>query len=727
MKKSETLILAALLIAFSSIVSTSKAGTKTKEQAVDTVMQHVFTYASKNRLHVGHFDNIVYTKFHIDSHIRNFTIKLIPNSFNLERGNNHILGENVTRYNYVDFGIVSRKEVAFYSSMKKLRKIPDILHSNVNAMIYEPTIYVDNLLSPFNKTNRRYYNYSIDSTRHVDGATQVLVSFTPKYGNTQLVRGKAWVDYDTGKVEKMVFEAVYDNILHVKASLVTGKNGILSLLPDRTFIEMNYKLGGNSVSISLNSKMNYIRADSRHYADSIGFYTSKNRYDITRLDLIPYDTAHVIRTKSYFDDIRPFQLTYAEDSIYSANRDSIKTYGFGSDTTRHNSFNTSSLEDILLSRHKVSFSNNTTLAVPAVFTPSMFQWSGSRGISLQARLQLNVDFPDGRLLKLTPRIGYSFRQNQIYWKVPVDFLVFPKIGGGIEANIRNGNHIYSSIQAREVRKQLKKFSSYDSMLNVFNKYNFNYYDDFQASAAFYIEPVVGLKMHSGLTFHQRNLINWNNVASAGGMKRYYKSIAPFINLEYTPALYYRRAANRRIPLHTYWPTFRMSYEKGVRWWTCDNKYERWECDASYRINLRALSSIYLRAGGGLFTDRKEMYFVDYENFSFQNMPTGWEDDMFGVFQLLDRRWYNESNYYTLLCAAYESPHLLITRAPLVSKVIKKERLYINSVSLHALNAYIEGGYGISTNFFDGAVFIGGGNASGIEFGAKISLRFFDRW
>lgn len=727
MKKSETLKFAALLIVFASIVPTSKAGAKTKDQAVDTVMQHVFTYASKNRLHVGHFDNVVYTKFHIDSHIRNFTIKLIPNSFNLERGKKHILGENVTRYNYVDFGIVSRKEVAFYSSMKKLRKIPDILHSNVNAMIYEPTIYVDNLLSPFNKINRRYYNYSIDSTRHVDGATQVLVSFTPKYGNTQLVKGKAWVDYDTGKVEKMVFEAVYDNILHVKVSLLTGKNGILSLLPDRTFIEMNYKLGGNTVSINLNSQMNYRRADSRHYADSIGFYTDKNRYDITRLDLIPYDTTNVIRTKSYFDDIRPFPLTYAEDSIYSANCDSIKTYGSTTDTTRHNSFNTSSLEDILLSRHKVSFSNNTTLAIPAVFTPSMFQWSGSRGISLQARLQLSMDFPSGRLLKLTPSIGYSFRQNQIYWKVPVDFLVFPKIGGGIEANIRNGNHIYSSIQAREVRKQLKKFSSYDSMLNVFNKYNFNYYDDFKASAAFYIEPVVGLKMYSGLTFHQRNLINWNNVASAGGMKRYYKSIAPFINLEYTPALYYRRAANRRIPLHTYWPTFRMSYEKGVRWWTCDNKYERWECDASYRINLRALSSIYLRAGGGLFTDRKEMYFVDYENFSFQNMPIGWEDDMFGVFQLLDRHWYNESNYYALFCTAYESPRLLITRAPLISKVIKKERLYINAVSLHALNAYIEGGYGISTNFFDGAVFIGGGNASGVEFGAKVSLRFFDRW
>ena len=116
-----------------------------------------------------------------------------------------------------------------------------------------------------------------------------------------------------------------------------------------------------------------------------------------------------------------------------------------------------------------------------------------------------------------------------------------------------------------------------------------------------------------------------------------------------------------------------------------------------------------------------------EAFSFQNMPTGWDDDMLGDFQLLDRHWYNESNYYALLCTAYESPMLLLSRVPLISKIIKKERVYLNAVSLHALNAYVEGGYGISSDFFDGAVFFGGGNASGFQFGAKISLRFFDNW
>ena len=131
-----------------------------------------------------------------------------------------------------------------------------------------------------------------------------------------------------------------------------------------------------------------------------------------------------------------------------------------------------------MSSHSVDFNENTTLALPAVITPSMFLWSGSRGVSLQARLRFNVNFPRGQYLKLSPRVGYSFKQKQVYWNVPLNVLIFPSIGMGFEATVRNGNHIYSSLQAREVRKELEKYSDYDSLLNVFNKYNFNYYNDF---------------------------------------------------------------------------------------------------------------------------------------------------------------------------------------------------------------------------------------------------------
>ena len=727
MKKYLFILSATLFVVFTFAANIPKASAQTLETSADTLMNRVFAYAQNNGGHIGRFENIVYTKFHIDSNVRNFLLKLLPHSIDFPKGKRHIFGESITRYNYLDLGIINRKEIAFYSSMRKLRKIPDILHNNVNALIYEPTIYIDYLLSPFNKKNRSHYKYAIEVVSGSGTGKKVMLAFTPKYDNTQLVEGTAWIEYETGRVESVIFNAVYDRILHVNVNLRTGKDGLASLLPQQTYIKLQYKWGGNTVSMSLDSHMYYENLGSTNYTDSLRFIAGRKQYDITELNLIPHDTTGVVRTREYFDNYRPQPLTSWEDSIYSSIPLSVKNNTTSSPNHAKKKEKTASIEDLLLSSHSVDFNENTTLALPAVITPSMFQWSGSRGVSLQARLRFNVNFPRGQYLKLSPRVGYSFKQKQVYWNVPLNVLIFPSIGMGFEATVRNGNHIYSSLQAREVRKELEKYSDYDSLLNVFNKYNFNYYNDFYTGAAFYIEPVVGLKIHSGLSFHKRNLINWNNVASSNGMKRHYKSIAPYIDLEYTPALYYTRASGRRIPVHTSWPTFRMSYEKGVRWWTCDNRYERWEFDASYKINLKALSSIYIRAGGGLFTDRKEMYFVDYDNFSFQNMPTGWDDDMLGDFQLLDRHWYNESNYYALLCTAYESPMLLLSRVPLISKIIKKERVYLNAVSLHALNAYVEGGYGISSDFFDGAVFFGGGNASGFQFGAKISLRFFDNW
>lgn len=720
MKKLHLILAATSAFALASAGNTGSSSRRVESPA-DTLMARVFAYAQNNGGHIGHYENTVYTKFHISSHTRNFLLKLLPHSIDPPKGRRRFFGENMTRYSYIGLGILDRKEVAFYSTMSKLRKIPDILHTNLNAMIYEPTIYPGRLLSPFNRRNSRHYKYEIDSvSRESGGGGTALLSFTPKYGNAQLVKGKARVDCATGKVEKVVFDAVYDRILKMNAGFDMGEGGgTASLLPRKARLKMGYRWGGNSVDVDMDSRISCENVTSARHADSLRHLAASDGRGIAAMSQLRGDTASVVRSKEYFDTRRPQPLSPEEDSLYAAAQRERAAAGRRSEAP--------TLEDILLSRHSVSFNDNATLALPAVFTPSMFQWSGSRGVSVQTRLRFNLNMPDGRYAALSPRVGYSFKQKQLYWNVPLDILLLPSKGMGVQAAVRNGNRIYSSVQAREVREELEKYSDYDSLLNVFDRYDFNYYNDFYTDAALYVEPAAGLKLRAGLAYHDRRLKNWNSVASDNGMKKRYKSVAPHIDLEFTPGLRYASVSGRRIPVRASWPTFRASAEKGMQWRGCNSRYERWEFDATYKITLPALSSVYLRCGGGLFTDRKETYFVDYENFSFHNMPTGWDDDMLGEFQLLDRNWYNESNYYTLLCTAYESPALLMSRAPGISKLVKQERVYLNAVSLHALKIYIECGYGISTSFFDGALFMGAGNASQIELGAKISLRFFDNW
>ena len=89
----------------------------------------------------------------------------------------------------------------------------------------------------------------------------------------------------------------------------------------------------------------------------------------------------------------------------------------------------------------------------------------------------------------------------------------------------------------------------------------------------------------------------------------------------------------------------------------DLNYSRYEFDAQYKHKMRGMRLLNLRAGSGFYTLRNTDYFVDYNNFYDNNLPTGWNDDWTGQFQLVSSRCYNESNYYIRTHISYESPLL----------------------------------------------------------------------
>lgn len=70
-----------------------------------------------------------------------------------------------------------------------------------------------------------------------------------------------------------------------------------------------------------------------------------------------------------------------------------------------------------------------------------------------------------------------------------------------------------------------------------------------------------------------------------------------------------------------------------------------------------MRNIYYRFGFGAFTNQDELYFVDFANFARHNLPVGWNDEIGGVFQVLDGRWYNSSRRYVRGHFTYEAfPH-----------------------------------------------------------------------
>jgi len=355
----------------------------------------------------------------------------------------------------------------------------------------------------------------------------------------------------------------------------------------------------------------------------------------------------------------------------------------------------------------------------------MVQWSKSRGFSLQTRIGFHLRMQGDRHLYFNPRVGYNFKQHQIYWRLPLNVEIRPSRGIKLDIEASGGDHMYNATQADEVRQHMRGISVYDSLIHVFDSYEFHYYRDNRLLTTFTVEPLVGLHVSLGLRFHRRSLLNWNEVAAKSGMRQHLTSLAPRLHIVWTPALYYYRDRRRAVPLHSRWPTFMVDYERGLRAFGRTTRYERYEFDAQYALPLYALRSLFFRVGGGFYTQRGTDCFIDYDYFRNNYLPTGRHDELSGQFQLLDSRWYNESRHYVRLCAAYESPMLLFSRLRWLTRVVEKERIYLNLLNVDRLGIYGEAGYGLSTPLLDVAAFVAAADHSGAQVGFKVALSFFD--
>ena len=199
-----------------------------------------------------------------------------------------------------------------------------------------------------------------------------------------------------------------------------------------------------------------------------------------------------------------------------------------------------------------------------------------------------------------------------------------------------------------------------------------------------------------------------------GLPTDYRSFAPVLTLKLRP---WQKG-----------PLFVLDIERGIKGiWKSNIGFERWELDGVWKIPMRSLSLLNIRVGGGFYTDKSTSYFVDYANFRDNNIPGGWDDDWTGQFQLVDSKWYNESDYYVRTNLSYESPLLMATWLPLVGRYIETERIYLSGLLLSQKDPYTEVGYGLTNRYFSAGLFASFLGGKFWEFGGKISVELFRKW
>ena len=617
------LIIFCLLLPLAVQAKREKVDMPDKPMVSDSILQCIFQFSPFYSRIIDEYKADLYIKGKVKVHKRNHLIRYVPSMFRFEKHINDYLMESLSELHYTAPDIYDRKIKAVSTTFPRNRgQITDVM-DYLNMNIYSSSLMSDKLLSPLDKKSSRYYHYLLDSIAGPPDCQRYKILIIPKFRGTQLVSGYMWVSDQIWTIRELYIEGVYD-VIRFKVRVKMGEEGDVEFLPVQFDLNLVFKFIGNHLEMDMGAWLKY---------NEIKFYEGaarrksqkKHRHDLTESYKLTCDSEQLITDKEKFNELRPIPLSALEDSLY-------RSYALRQDTllrvpkkkkNEHLEF-WGELGDMLISSYNVNLSSMGSVHCSPLINPVLLDYSHSRGFSYKQKFKYSRLFHDGRILRISPQIGYNFTHKELYVKADADWQYWPEKQASFEVSVGNGNRIYSSV----VLDQLKQLP--DSTFN-FDQLELDYFKDVYLNLFHNIEIVNGLFIKAGVSVHWRYLINNSKVilekplpdkdwAALRGIRSEYNSFAPRIRIEWTPGMYYYMNGRRKMNVGSSMPTFMLDYERGIKGvFKSTGAHERWEFDIQQNLKLSGIRSIGYRIGG-MFTKQEDMYFVDFANFARRNLP-----------------------------------------------------------------------------------------------------------
>lgn len=698
---------------------------KPKVVTVDSVLDKLMLYAPFYEKIVGEYKADLYLKGKVYTKKKNVLLRFVPFMGKAEKYTHKYLMESFSELHFTAPNIYDQKLKACLGTDKKPEDISGDIFDYFHIHIYSATLLHKKLLSPLAPNGRKYYSYKIDSVLvNSHGAVSYRIEFAPKSPSYQLVHGYMILSNDVWSVREIYFAGrseyrFFDNL--IKMGDVGADN---EFLPVRYDVNTTFRFLGNVVESNYTALLNY---QSIQYQQVQHKYKKvKKVYDLSESYTLQCDTNSFSADSLPFKKMRPVKLSEEETQLYKEAelRNDKIMHHIPFETKKWTMFGEAG--DMLTSNYSINLFRMGSVKCSPLLNPFLMSYSGADGVSYRQAFKYNRFFSGDRLLSVVPKVGYNFKRKEVYWSVNSDFDYWPRKRAAIHLSFGNGNRIYSS----DVLDELESIP--DSLFD-FNKIQLAYFRDLYLNFSHSLEITNGLTLSLGFSSHKRSAIKSSNLAPIDSLapdvkvKNAYVSFAPRIRLDWTPGQYYYMNGDRKINLHSDYPTFSVDWERGIKGvFNSFGQYERFELDIQHQRSIGLMRNIYWRFGCGAFTDQKQMYFVDFTNFTKSNLPVGWNDDIGGVFQLLDRRWYNSSRKYVRGHFTYEAPFLILPHVVKYTRNILNERLYASFLVVPHLKPYLEFGYGIGTHIFDLGVFVSNVNGSFSQVGCKFTFELFNR-
>ena len=651
---------------------------------------------------IEEYDAIAYIKGDKNVKKKNMLYQYAPDFLYLDKKGKNTFIESVVNIHFKSPNHFDRQMIAFNGSQISISDIRKRTMQFLNVNIYNQAIFNNRILIPGIKDIFNHYRFEYVAENDTLGHRIHQIRVIPKIRNQQLISGFLYVTDSLWSIYQINIEGKWE-LSNYRIETEFGLPEKNFLLPIKSVITFHLKLLGNEVINRYYSFFQYKNVKNR---DSILREKAIN-YEYKDYFNVLIDSGAFEKDEQFWEANRPVPLTTYEKSLLEIRAAKPPT----KDKYRLLEKSMDFFSQGFVSSKRFKY-NDSQMSYSGLINPFKLSYSKLDGIVYWQEFRYKKINDEGQEFFFSPSLGFLFKEKQIYFTVPVQWLFQPRRMGEIRLTLQNRNQAYNSAFIDMIEQAIP-----DSI--HFSDFNLKYYHHYSSGIEGQYEITNGLLLHGGINYDWYLPVKYKNKKESaihneteinGDVSDLitdrYQIFLPTVGFTWTPRPFLRIAGTKKEYMGSVFPTLSIEFSRGVKgFWGSNSNYTQLEADIQQKIPIGLMNTFQYYVSAGKFLKTNSLYFADFNLFQKRNFPKSWNEPIGGVFQLLRREWYNASRSYAQAHLIYEFPYLLSRLIKNVSEDILSERIYVSQLYTPILPCYTEIGYGIGNVIGDAGVFV----------------------
>ena len=698
-------------------------GSITDDDAAKRVMDIYGRRLLAGEFEVGEVFGTLYIKESVDVKRQMIYLNLIPGLTRFNSKKQDYLSEFFYDVHYVKNSVPDIRRVAHLTTFRHGSGEIDRVLFYMSPDFLREKLFSAQYLSPIYPTNYKYYTYSVD-TAFVGAQGETKVLFKKRFDNIKLL-SEGWVLLDSACSVLSFYAEGWDEQSRFRVNCEMGSGGLERYVVKKIGLEIDYKFALNKLDIKAEAEYDYSTL-----SNELKGYEQKERFDLTgSLNTAwnayygggSYDYA-TLRRKSPLS--HSDSLIYVREGVLKCDTASSASVLVDEKKDEKKSWKNEKVlrwlweaGDKMVSSHYLNWGSSDLKLYPLI-NPSYLRYSTGNGVTYKFAMNFKSHIGGGKYFFLKPWVGYSFKRKELYWGVQGNWVFDVRNRGALYFNLYRDNSIYQEVMSDS--------EANENSVNTSPPFkNYKVYRDTRMNVSVQRELSNGFEVQAGVNFYYRTMRKGNG-DTAQVEREKIRNFAPNLMLTWHPGMYYYYDGDKKVNLGSRMPRFSLNVEQGVRGlFASKDVYTRAELDVQHKKYLSGNALLYTRLGMGGYVYEKNSHFISYAFLRDNILPLDKDDELSGVFHLLDSRWYNSANRYFRANAAYVSPFLVLQKVLPRVNIFKNEMLFFNLLFISDLCPYFELGYGVETPYVNLGVFTGFENFSYHKIGIKVTVSLFD--